>query len=166
MAQVFHEFLVEASSGEDVIQFCKKCTGYFKDKDLCPKCKSKDLEERKALEIGHIFKLGFKYSEVLQAFYLDEKGVRLPIVMGCYGIGVSRLIQAVIEQNHDKEGIIWPVQISPFDIEVICVNFQNKDVFLASAEISKGLSTLPGSVPFRTGGTCLRSVKLSGRVFG
>lgn len=71
------------------------------------------------IEIGHIFKLGAKYSEVLGASFLDETGSDTPIIMGCYGIGVNRIIAAAIEQNHDKDGIIWPLQLAPYSVLII-----------------------------------------------
>ena len=74
------------------------------------------LKIRRAIEVGHVFKLGTKYSEPLEALYLDETGQRKPLVMGCYGIGVTRTMQAVIEQSHDKDGIIWPVSVAPFTV--------------------------------------------------
>lgn len=119
---VSHEFLAESGSGEDIIKVCSNCGQTFKDQDKCPGCKGDDYKENKALEVGHVFKLGTKYSEKLKAFFLDEKGKRNPVIMGCYGIGVSRIISAVIEQNHDEEGIVWPRSISPFDIEIICLS--------------------------------------------
>ncbi len=74
------------------------------------------LKIQRAIEVGHVFKLGTKYSEKLNALYLDEKGVQHPCVMGCYGIGVTRTLQAVIEQCHDKDGIIWPLSVAPFAV--------------------------------------------------
>jgi prolyl-tRNA synthetase len=81
----------------------------------CAKC-AKPLKIRRAIEVGHVFKLGTKYSEKLNALYLDEKGERHPCVMGCYGIGVTRTLQAVIEQCNDKDGIIWPLSVAPYQV--------------------------------------------------
>ena len=81
----------------------------------CAKC-SKPLKIRRAIEVGHVFKLGTKYSEKLGATFLDEAGTRKPSVMGCYGIGVTRTMQAVIEQCNDKDGIIWPVSVAPYTV--------------------------------------------------
>ncbi len=89
--------------------------------DKCPNCSAEIILE-KAIEIGNIFKLGTKYSKPLKAFYLDEKGKEIPIVMGSYGIGPARIAAASIEQNHDEDGIIWPSSIAPFDIEIIPLN--------------------------------------------
>ena len=81
----------------------------------CAQC-SKHLKIRRAIEVGHVFKLGTKYSEKLGATFLDESGARKPAVMGCYGIGVTRTLQAVIEQSNDKDGIIWPVSVAPYTV--------------------------------------------------
>ena len=81
----------------------------------CAKC-AKPLKIRRAIEVGHVFKLGTKYSEKLGATFLDEAGARKPAVMGCYGIGVTRTLQAVIEQSNDKDGIIWPVSVAPYTV--------------------------------------------------
>jgi prolyl-tRNA synthetase len=77
------------------------------------------MEKKVAIELGHIFQLGTKYSDALEAVYLGEDGKRKPIVMGCYGIGVSRLIAAIIEASHDDAGIIWPKEVAPFDVEIL-----------------------------------------------
>jgi prolyl-tRNA synthetase len=81
----------------------------------CAKC-SKPLKIRRAIEVGHVFKLGTKYSEKLGATFLDEAGARKPAVMGCYGIGITRTLQAVIEQSNDKDGIIWPLSVAPYTV--------------------------------------------------
>ncbi|MGA2801425.1 MAG: proline--tRNA ligase [Verrucomicrobiota bacterium] len=81
----------------------------------CAKC-SKPLKIRRAIEVGHVFKLGTKYSEKLGATFLDEAGTRKPAVMGCYGIGVTRTLQAVVEQCNDKDGIIWPLSVAPYTV--------------------------------------------------
>jgi len=81
----------------------------------CVKC-AKPLKIRRAIEVGHVFKLGTKYSEKLNATFLDETGARKPAVMGCYGIGVTRTLQAVVEQSHDKDGIVWPLAVAPYTV--------------------------------------------------
>ncbi len=81
----------------------------------CVKC-GKPLKIRRAIEVGHVFKLGTKYSEALNATFLDEAGARKHSVMGCYGIGVTRTLQAVIEQGNDKDGIIWPLSVAPYQV--------------------------------------------------
>ena len=83
--------------------------------ELCVKC-GKPLKIRRAIEVGHVFKLGTKYSEKLNATFLDVDGSRKPSVMGCYGIGVTRTLQAIIEQGNDKDGIIWPLSVAPYQV--------------------------------------------------
>ena len=92
-----------------------------KEGDLCPRC-GKSFSFSRGIEVGHIFKLGMKYSKALKATYLDENGREREIVMGCYGIGVGRTAAAAIEQYHDEDGIIWPMSIAPFQVIVVPVN--------------------------------------------
>ncbi|MDQ2922462.1 MAG: His/Gly/Thr/Pro-type tRNA ligase C-terminal domain-containing protein, partial [Acidobacteriota bacterium] len=99
--------------------------------ESCPRCQQGTLEVYKAMEIGHIFKLGTKYSASMGATVLTPDGKPVPIVMGSYGIGVERIITAAIEQNHDDNGIIWPKSLSPFDVIVTVTNV--KDVALREA---------------------------------
>ncbi len=87
----------------------------------CVKC-GKPLKIRRAIEVGHVFKLGTKYSEKFSALFLDEAGNRKPCVMGCYGIGVTRTLQAVIEQCNDKDGIIWPLSVAPYQVCITPLN--------------------------------------------
>ncbi len=91
------------------------------DGDLCPRC-GKVLSTTRGIEVGHIFKLGTKYSKSMNAVYLDEDGKSIEMVMGCYGIGVGRTVAAAIEQSHDKDGIIFPPAIAPFSVIVVPVN--------------------------------------------
>lgn len=86
--------------------------------DSCPRCGG-EIRFGKGIEVGHIFKLGTKYSKALKAVFLDEQGKERPIIMGCYGIGVGRTVAAAIEQNHDKDGIIFPIPISPFEVTIL-----------------------------------------------
>jgi prolyl-tRNA synthetase len=95
-----------------------------KEGDLCAKC-GDPIRIEKVIEIGNIFKLGTKYSVPLRAFYLDEKGDEKPVIMGSYGIGPARIAAAAIEQNHDKDGIIWPKSIAPFDVEILPLNMKD-----------------------------------------
>ncbi|MEW5744148.1 MAG: proline--tRNA ligase [Nitrospirota bacterium] len=92
-----------------------------KEGDFCPRCPEKKapLRLERVIEIGNIFKLGTKYSVPLEAFFLDKDGQKKPIIMGSYGIGPARIAAAALEQNHDKDGIVWPRSIAPFDIELI-----------------------------------------------
>lgn len=128
---VSHEFMVPAASGEDFVYKCKIC-GEVKSEvgakiETCPHC-ADDMEKLTVLEVGHIFQLGEKYSKALNVKFLDEKGSHQIVQMGCYGIGVSRLISAVIEQNHDENGIIWPPEVAPYNVLVVPVNISEKQV--------------------------------------
>jgi prolyl-tRNA synthetase len=94
----------------------------------CPKCESGVLEVFKGMEIGHIFKLGTKYSESMGATVLMQDGSQVPIVMGSYGIGVERIISAAVEQQHDDDGIVWPASLAPFDVVVTVTNMKQDQV--------------------------------------
>ena len=100
--------------------------------DKCPKC-GQPLEIMRGVEVGHIFKLGTKYSESMGATFLDQNGKSQPIIMGCYGIGVERTVAAVIEQHHDENGIIWPLALAPYHVVVVPVNVK-KEEHLENAE--------------------------------
>ncbi len=93
--------------------------------DACPICEA-GLSIRRGIEVGHVFKLGCKYSESLDATYQDENGETHTIVMGCYGIGVGRTVAAAIEQNHDEDGIIWPTPIAPYHVDIIPVRVDDE----------------------------------------
>jgi len=108
--------------------------------EACPNCNNK-LEVFTAIELGHIFKLGTKYSEALKAFYTDESGNEHPIVMGSYGIGVERIMACYIEQNHDDKGIIWSKTLAPFDVHLIALNMKNDSVVSAAEKIYSELSS-------------------------
>ncbi len=107
--------------------------------DPCPKCGTR-LRIMRGIEVGHVFKLGTKYSEAMDADYLDEAGESRTIVMGCYGIGIGRTIAAAIEQNNDENGIIWPVPIAPFQVVVIPINYKDSATREASESLYQTLS--------------------------
>ncbi|MFH0790589.1 MAG: aminoacyl--tRNA ligase-related protein, partial [Candidatus Omnitrophota bacterium] len=140
--KVSHEFMVQAASGEDAVLLCAncKCIRPFNDtaKDICPKCNVK-LEKINAIEIGHVFKLGTKYSAALGANFVDNQGALKPVIMGCYGIGVSRLMAAIVEQNNDAEGIIWPVQISPYKVIILPLDVTDSEIMRYALAIYKEL---------------------------
>ena len=94
--------------------------------DICPTCGGR-LEYRKGIEVGHIFQLGTTYSEKLEANFLDQQGKSHPIVMGTYGIGVSRLISAIVEQSHDDRGIVLPKEVAPYRLNILISNIKNSD---------------------------------------
>lgn len=116
------------------------------EQDICPKCNA-PLKINNGLEVGHIFQLGTKYSKALEAMFLDEKGARHPIIMGCYGIGVNRIIAALIENSYDDNGIIWSTELAPYDVLIISINPSDKTIATASQELydkltAKGLAVL------------------------
>jgi prolyl-tRNA synthetase len=120
-----HEFQVVTPYGEDEIVVCPNCdfaqnTEICKlnENDQCPKCKSK-VQKRKSIEVGNIFKLGTKYSHDMNLTFIDENGRRKEVIMGCYGIGPSRVMGAVVEVSHDDKGIIWPFNLSPFQAHLL-----------------------------------------------
>jgi prolyl-tRNA synthetase len=96
--------------------------------DLCPRCQQGSLEAHRGIEVGQVFYLGKKYSESMGATYLDAEGRERPLEMGCYGIGISRLVAAAVEQNHDDNGIIWPMAIAPFHVLVLPINTQDERI--------------------------------------
>jgi prolyl-tRNA synthetase len=103
--------------------------------DACPRCESGKLEIWRGIEVGHVFKLGTKYSKALNANYLDANGKEQIIFMGCYGIGIGRTVAAAIEQNHDENGIIFPIPIAPFHCSVVAINTKDSGVMAAAEEI-------------------------------
>jgi prolyl-tRNA synthetase len=108
--------------------------------DPCPRCGGA-LRFSRGIEVGHVFRLGTKYSEAMRAVYLDEGGKERVAVMGCYGIGVGRTAAAAIEQNHDDDGIVWPISIAPFEVAVIPVNVKQADVMAAAERVAADLDT-------------------------
>ena len=107
--------------------------------ERCPQCEAGTLEVAKALEIGHIFKLGTKYSESMGAMVLTQEGKQVPIVMGSYGIGVERIMASAIELHHDADGIIWPKSIAPFNVIVTITNMKQDEVRQAGESLYKDL---------------------------
>lgn len=93
--------------------------------EKCPKCGS-EVTIARGTEVGHIFKLGTKYSAAMNATFIDENGKNVPFVMGCYGIGVTRTMASIIEQHHDENGIIWPLSVAPYHVSVIPVNIKDE----------------------------------------
>jgi prolyl-tRNA synthetase len=106
--------------------------------DPCPRC-SATMVSRAGLEIGHVFKLGTKYSKAMGATYLDEKGVEIPIIMGCYGIGINRIMAAAIEAGHDDNGIIWPLSLAPYQVSLIPLQVNNAEVMDLTRKLEEGL---------------------------
>jgi prolyl-tRNA synthetase len=105
----------------------------------CLKCGS-ELMSMRGIEIGHIFKLGIVFSQKQGAFFIDRDGVQKPLVMGCYGIGIGRLLAAVIELNHDEKGIIWPVQVAPYQVYLCALGMDEAAVAEAAEKLYAELS--------------------------
>ena len=102
--------------------------------DKCPKCGG-TIKSEQGIEVGHIFKLGTKYSDALGLKYLDESGKQQTVIMGCYGIGVTRCVAAAVEQLHDDNGIIWPVSIAPYQAIVVPANYKDEEQMKAAEEL-------------------------------
>lgn len=121
-----HEFQTLSSSGEDLIYICDNCKvavnrEIIKEQSSCPECGNKNLREEKAVEVGNIFKLGNKFSNAFGFDYADESGNKKNVIMGCYGIGPSRIMGTLAEIFHDDRGIIWPETVAPFKVHLIHV---------------------------------------------
>ncbi len=108
------------------------------DGDICPVC-GKEIKTAQGIEVGHIFKLGTKYSEALGLNFTDETGEAKPVIMGCYGIGINRCVAAIIEQNHDDAGIIWPMDVAPYKAVVVPVNYSDETQKALADEITESL---------------------------
>jgi prolyl-tRNA synthetase len=106
--------------------------------DLCPRCGG-DLNFGRGIEVGHVFKLGTKYSKAMRAVYLDEQGEEKLLFMGCYGIGIARTVAAAIEQNHDQDGIIFPMPIAPFEVVILPLQMYQSEVVAEAERIYAGL---------------------------
>jgi len=113
----------------------------IRENELCPKCRKKKVALRRAIELGHVFKLGTRYTKALGANFLDRYGKEQPIIMGCYGIGINRIIAAVIEKHNDRKGIIWPKAISPYDVIIMPLKMKDKKIVSFANKIYKQLES-------------------------
>ena len=124
-----HEFVILSEAGESKVCLCPKCGWAISNEKAktkkCKKCKS-NLQIHSCIEGGHIFNLGIKYSKAMKALFTDKNGKKKPIIMGCYGLGLGRLMATIIEIHNDKNGIIWPKQVAPFDIHLISIGSVGK----------------------------------------
>ena len=133
-----HEFQTVSSAGEDIIYICEKCNIAINkeivenNQPKCPKCGNENLKEDKAIETGNIFKLNTKFTQAFNFKFLDKKGKENLVLMGCYGIGPSRLMGTVVEIFNDKNGIIWPKSIAPYQVHLVCLG--NDDNIIKEAE--------------------------------
>lgn len=133
-----HEFQVEIENGEDTIYICNKC-GLAKNKEIytadsvCTNCNIADFRETKASEVGNIFELKTKFSESLDLYYTAEDGSRKLVVMGCYGMGPSRIMGVLVEKYNDAAGIIWPEAVSPFQVHLIALPGKDSSEVMAAS---------------------------------
>lgn len=131
---VSHEFQALTDAGEDVLIACPNCSygensevATHKVGDACPKCGG-SLAQMKGVEVGNIFDLGTKYSDAFGFDFTNEKGERQRVLMGCYGIGTSRLVGAIVETHNDERGIVWPKSVAPFQVHLVSLSSKKDDV--------------------------------------
>lgn len=142
-----HEFQTITPSGEDLIYLCNKCM-IAVNKDIitgqksCPECKNNQLDEKKAIEVGNIFPLKTKFSNAFGLSYVDENGNNQGIVMGCYGIGLGRVLGTVVEINNDENGIVWPSEVAPFDVHLISIDADKNGNAIYSTLQERGVEVL------------------------
>lgn len=129
-----HEFQALSVAGEDLIYLCPDCRLAVNKEIIedvnhsCPQCGRGDLSEQKAIEVGNIFQLGTKFSVPFGLSFLNDQGESRPVLMGCYGIGLQRLLATVIEIHHDEQGMLWPKTIAPALVHLVGLNLENKAV--------------------------------------
>ena len=116
--------------------------------EKCPVCGEK-ITIARGTEVGHIFKLGTKYSEAMNANFIDEDGKEKPFIMGCYGIGVTRTMASIIEQHHDENGIVWPLSVAPYHVSVIPVNVKDEEQIKVANELYEELISMGVEATFR-----------------
>lgn len=127
-----HEFQTIAEAGEDTIYICEKCNIAVNKEiikevnNCCPECKNSNLKEAKAIEAGNIFKLKTRFTKAFDFQFLDKFGKKNLVIMGCYGLGPTRIMGTIVEIFNDKNGIIWPKSIAPYQIHLICLGKDNK----------------------------------------
>ena len=119
-----HEFQTVTKAGEDIIHICDKCRvaindGIIKEQKFCPQCNASDFRKEKAVEVGNIFKLKNKFADDFNLKFKDKSGFEQSVVMGCYGIGLGRLMGTIVEVNNDENGLIWPEAVAPFKVHLI-----------------------------------------------
>jgi len=142
-----HEFQTVAPAGEDTIYICRKCKLAINkemkgEMEKCPECGGRDFQEEKAIEVGNIFKLKNKYTMPFNLKVADEKGEKKEILMGCYGIGLSRLIGTIVEIYHDGEGIIWPENVAPFAVHLLSLGQNEKAEKIYQELLNKKIEVL------------------------
>ena len=128
-----HEFHVIADSGEDELVFSKN-SDFAVNAEILKEEKNEEFIYKRGIEVGHIFKLGSKYSDALKAKITNQDNNNISIIMGCYGIGVSRMVAASIEQCNDEKGIIWPKAIAPYDVAIVPVGYNKNEKIKSFAD--------------------------------
>ena len=140
-----HEFQTVTPAGEDTIYVCDACRvavnkEIIADQSTCPSCGSKDLREETAIEVGNIFDLKTKFSDPFKLTYKDEEGKEQPVVMGCYGIGLGRILGTVVEVLGDDKGLVWPRSIAPFAVHLVEISSANTTVREEAEKLYRELS--------------------------
>ncbi|MHB1415965.1 MAG: proline--tRNA ligase [Chloroflexota bacterium] len=132
--------LLHVQLGRDVLPDVVDDIAEAREGDRCPRCEG-TLHAARGIEEGHTFKLGTKYSAAMEATYLGADGTEHPIIMGCYGIGLDRLIASIVEQRHDEHGIIWPRAIAPFDVHIVALGMDDPEVAAYAETVYDELTT-------------------------
>ena len=140
------EFMVMSEVGEDTISYCERCDyaanqefSGLSDGDSCPKCEG-TIKTAKGIEVGNIFKLGTKYSVSMNAYFTSREGKKEPVIMGCYGIGISRTLMASVEQHSTEDALLWPKEITPFDVHLVPVNYKDEETIKKVEALYKDLN--------------------------
>jgi prolyl-tRNA synthetase len=143
-----HEFMVMSEVGEDTITYCDSCdyaanVEYSKLSvgDRCPSCDKGKILVAKGIEVGNIFKLGTKYSESMNAKFTNDQGKEQPIIMGCYGLGVSRTLMAIVEQHTYENGLIWPKEVRPYTYHILIADNTNTEQLRQAETLYQSLKT-------------------------
>lgn len=155
--KISYEFEVLTDAGEANILYCSKCDwcvniddiDKYKEGDKCPACDKDTLKHSLAAEVGNVFDLGQKYTKAFGLTVLNDKGTKVYPIMGCYGIGITRTMGVVVEKFNDEKGIIWPKEISPFDVHLVGLNGKGEDVY--NELKSKGIDVLFDDRDFQAG---------------
>lgn len=142
-----HEFQTTTSAGEDIIYICNKCSLAInreikEETPVCPSCGESDFREEKAIEVGNIFKLKNKYTQPFGLTVKDKDGKEKEVVMGCYGIGLGRLMGTIVEVHHDGRGIMWPKEVAPFAVHLISLNENEETEKIYETLQKKGIDVL------------------------
>jgi len=138
-----HEFQTITPAGEDTIYICQKCQLAInkeikEETPSCPNCQGTDFSRERAIEVGNIFKLGKKFSQSFDLSFFDREGNKSLVVMGCYGIGLNRLLGTIVEVNYDEKGIIWPKEVAPFLVHLLVLG-KEREVLAKGEEIYQKL---------------------------